>query len=152
MKRFFHGVVGILAVAVLCGTLFSPPTSAVTCSGKGATPNNPLCMAESGSNKVGGSNASNSVSLPTRIHNIINLLIYAIGMIAVIMIVIGGIRYTTSAGDQSKMGGAKNTIMYAIIGLVVAVMAYVIVGFVINQLSPATAPAPCKTSSCKISG
>lgn len=70
----------------------------------------------------------------TLIKNIINLLIYLIGIISVIMIVVGGLKYTTSQGDQSGLTSAKNTILYAIVGLVVAVLSFSIVNFVIGKL------------------
>ncbi len=66
--------------------------------------------------------------------NIVNTLLLVLGMIAVIMIVIGGIRYTTSNGDAQQTKSAKDTIMYAIVGLAVAVMAYAIVNFVLARL------------------
>jgi hypothetical protein len=65
--------------------------------------------------------------------NIISTLLVVLGMIAVVMIVIGGIRYTTSNGDPSQVKSAKDTILYAVVGLVVAIMAYAIVNFVISQ-------------------
>jgi hypothetical protein len=65
-----------------------------------------------------------------------NILIFVIGAIAVLMLIIGGIRYTVSQGDQNAITGAKNTILYAIIGIVVAVLAYGAVQFVTSQLSP----------------
>jgi len=49
------------------------------------------------------------------------------------MIIVGGIRYATSNGDQSAVKGAKDTILYAVVGLIVALVAYAIVNFVINQ-------------------
>jgi hypothetical protein len=64
--------------------------------------------------------------------NVINTLLVVLGMIAVIMIVIGGIRYTTSNGDANQTKSAKDTIMYAVIGLVVAIFAFAIVNFVLN--------------------
>lgn len=66
------------------------------------------------------------------IKNIVNILLFVLGAIAVIMIVIGGIRYTLSNGDSSAITGAKNTILYAVIGLVVALLAYAIVNFVLG--------------------
>lgn len=66
--------------------------------------------------------------------NVINILFYVIGIIAVIMIIIGGIKYVTSNGDSSSISSAKNTILYAVIGLVVALMAYAIVNFVIGNI------------------
>src|SRR5688572_20115136 len=64
-----------------------------------------------------------------------NILIFIIGAIAVIMLIIGGIRYVLSQGDQSAVTSAKNTILYAIIGIVVAMLAYGAVNFVTAQLT-----------------
>jgi hypothetical protein len=50
------------------------------------------------------------------------------------MIIVGGIRYVTSAGDSSKVKAAKDTIMYSVVGLAIAILAYAIVNFVIRQL------------------
>ncbi|AHB42190.1 hypothetical protein RAAC3_TM7C00001G0332 [Candidatus Saccharibacteria bacterium RAAC3_TM7_1] len=66
------------------------------------------------------------------VQNIINLLLWAIGLISVIMIIIGGIRYTMSNGDANMVRAAKDTVMYAVIGLVVAILAYAIVNFVVT--------------------
>lgn len=69
------------------------------------------------------------------IGTISDILIYILGAVAVIMIIIGGFRYVTSNGEQNTITGAKNTIMYAIIGIVVALLAYAIVKFVVNNLA-----------------
>jgi len=66
---------------------------------------------------------------------IIPLLIVAV--IAVIMIIIGGVRYITSGGDSGNVTNAKNTILYAIIGLVVVALAQILVKFVLNKVSTA---------------
>jgi hypothetical protein len=68
------------------------------------------------------------------ITNVINAILFALGIAAVIMIVLGGIRYTTSNGDSGAITGAKNTILYAVVGLIVAIMAYTIVNFVLARL------------------
>ena len=65
---------------------------------------------------------------------ITNTILYIVGIIAVIMLIIGGIRYVISGGDSKKVTDAKNTVLYAIIGLVIAVFAYAIVNFVITSL------------------
>ena len=62
-----------------------------------------------------------------------NILLFIIGAVAVIMLVIGGIRYTISGGDSNQITAAKNTILYAIIGIVVAIIAYAAVNFVIGS-------------------
>lgn len=67
------------------------------------------------------------------ITTVINVLLFIVGIISVIMIIIGGIMYATSAGDAGTVTKAKNTILYAVIGLVVAFLAFAIVNWVIAQ-------------------
>ncbi|HEY8992705.1 MAG TPA: hypothetical protein VIM37_02535 [Candidatus Microsaccharimonas sp.] len=69
------------------------------------------------------------------IATIVNVLLFIIGAIAVIMIIIGGIMYATSAGDAGQVTKAKNTILYAVVGLVVAFLAYAIVNFVVLRFT-----------------
>ncbi len=66
---------------------------------------------------------------------ITNLLLFIVGTAAVVMIIIGGIRYVTSNGDASNIKQAKDTIMYSVVGLIVAIMAWGIVSFVIDRVS-----------------
>jgi uncharacterized membrane protein len=68
------------------------------------------------------------------ITTVINVLSFVIGVVAVIMVIIGGLKYITSTGDSNSINGAKNTILYAIIGLVIVAVAQVIVQFVITQV------------------
>lgn len=65
---------------------------------------------------------------------ITNTVLYIVGIIAVIMLIVGGIKYVVSGGDSKKVTDAKNTILYAIIGLVICVLAFAIVNFVIHAL------------------
>ena len=67
------------------------------------------------------------------ITRVINTILIVLGMIAVIMIVIGGIRYTTSNGDSGSVKSAKDTILYSVIGLVVAILSFAIVNFVVGS-------------------
>lgn len=67
-----------------------------------------------------------------------NILLFLIGAISVIMLIIGGIRYVVSGGDQNAITSAKNTILYAIIGIVVAFLAFAAVRFVTDQLQRST--------------
>ena len=66
---------------------------------------------------------------------ITNVLLFIIGAISVIMLIIGGIRYTVSNGDSAAVTSAKNTILYAVIGIIVAILAYALVNFVITSFS-----------------
>ena len=68
------------------------------------------------------------------IRSIIQVMFIIAGIIAVIMIIIGGITYTTSVGDPAKTKKAKDTVLYSVVGLVVSLMAYAIVTYVVNQL------------------
>ena len=67
---------------------------------------------------------------------IVNVLLFVLGAISTVMIIVGGVLYTTSAGDSSRITQAKNTILYSIVGLVVAFLAYAIVNFVIKVFIP----------------
>ncbi len=67
-----------------------------------------------------------------QVWKILTIVLQILGGVAVIMIVIGGIRYTLSNGDASKVKSAKDTILYSVIGLVVALLAGVIVALVNN--------------------
>ncbi|MBX4190707.1 pilin [Candidatus Saccharibacteria bacterium] len=69
------------------------------------------------------------------VHTIINLLTAIVGIVAVIMIIIGGFRYITSGGNDTSVTAAKNTILYAIIGLVVVALAQVLVRFTLSKLT-----------------
>ena len=72
-------------------------------------------------------------SLGGVIKDVTNVLLYILGAVAVIMIIVGGIKYTISNGDSSQITSAKNTILYAVIGLIVALLAYAIVNFVVDS-------------------
>lgn len=63
-----------------------------------------------------------------------NILIFLVGAVSVVMIIIGGLKYVLSNGDQSQVTSAKNTVLYAIVGIVVAFFAYAIVNFVLTNI------------------
>jgi len=69
------------------------------------------------------------------IHTIVNLLSAIVGVVAVIMIIVGGFRYITSGGNDTSVTSAKNTILYAIIGLVVVALAQISVRFTLSKLT-----------------
>lgn len=69
------------------------------------------------------------------INRLSSWILLAIGTISVIMLIYGGFRYVISGGDSKKVTDAKNTILYAIIGLIISMLAYAIVRFVIGAVS-----------------
>lgn len=81
----------------------------------------------------------------------VTILSYVVGVASVIMITIGAFKYVTSSGDSGKISNAKSTIMYALIGLVIAALAQVIIRFVLHQTTTTQAPqttAQCQTTPC----
>lgn len=66
---------------------------------------------------------------------VINIFSLVVGVVSVIMIIIGGLKYITSGGEASNISGAKNTIIYAIVGLVIVALAQFIVHFVLGKLN-----------------
>lgn len=107
------------ALAVMPAHAQTPEQSA--CQGSGGTWSGSTCT--QGNRTVTGT-----------IKSIGNIIIFITGAISVLMIIIGGLRYTTSGGDQGSISSAKNTILYAVVGLIVSVMAYAIVNFVLSNV------------------
>lgn len=69
------------------------------------------------------------------IPKVINIMLFIVGILAIIMMIYGGIRYVLSGGDNNKVKDAKNTILYAVVGLVVAILGYAIVSWIVSILS-----------------
>ena len=90
----------------------------------------PAAEAEKALGMIGGAN--NNITLMDAITSIIKVILFIVGALAVVMIIYSGIQYLLSAGDSAKVEKAKNTIMYAIVGLVVAIAAYAIVTWVVS--------------------
>jgi len=89
----------------------------------------------------GGVDSSKSADQPASLfgeggifETVSKVLLFVIGAISVIMLIVGGIRYTISQGDSTQVTSAKNTILYSIVGLVVAILAYAAVDFVVKSL------------------
>lgn len=64
----------------------------------------------------------------------VQVALWAIGILSVAMIMYGGIKYVMSQGDSAKTTAARRTITYAIVGLIVAIIAYAIVGFIVDTI------------------
>ncbi|MDZ7785873.1 MAG: hypothetical protein U5L95_02000 [Candidatus Saccharibacteria bacterium] len=79
-----------------------------------------------------GGNAETEVG--NIISTVINVLSIVVGVVAVIMVIIGGLKYIISSGDSGNVQSAKNTILYAIVGLVIVAFAQIIVRFVLDQV------------------
>jgi len=102
--------------------------------------NNGLCAGSNleftespGQCNAAGNDATTKIN--NMVHTVVNLLSAIVGIVAVIMIIIGGFRYITSGGNDASVTAAKNTILYAIIGLVVVALAQIIVRFTLSKLT-----------------
>jgi hypothetical protein len=82
-----------------------------------------------------GCNDTGGVSLEDIMRKIVTIFSIIVGFVAVIMIIVGGIKYITSGGDSGNISGAKNTIIYAIIGLIIVALAQVLVHYVLKNVN-----------------
>jgi fumarate reductase subunit D len=82
-----------------------------------------------------GNNNAGTDKVNNIITTVVNIFSAIVGIVSVIMIIYGGFKYISSGGDSSKVTEAKNTIVYAVIGLVVVAMAQFIVQFVLNKVT-----------------
>ena len=112
--------IGLLSPLAVVG---GPVSYAAVCSGSAAD------CAKTG---VGATSDGTEVSVDQAAKTIVNVLLFIIGVVSVIMIVIGGLKYVTSNGNSNQVESAKNTILYAVMGLVVAIAAYAIVDLVVD--------------------
>ncbi len=105
----------------------APATSATKC---GVNQGAELSLS-GGTNCAVASTGANGLN--DLVKKIVNILSAIVGVIAVIMIIIGGLKYITSGGESSNVSGAKNTIIYAVVGLIVVALAQFIVRFVLTN-------------------
>lgn len=117
-----------IAIFMGLGTALVPATATFA-----ASPKQTVCETL-GSNSSCTTDPSGGTGLNGIIKAVINILSLLVGITAVIMIIIGGLRYITSNGDSGSITSARNTILYAVIGLVIVAMAQAIVQFVLNRL------------------
>lgn len=122
MKRYIQTIFVAFAMMLGLTSALASAAGAINvfkgCDGKDAT--SEVCK-----------NSSESVQKPIR--DIISTLLVAVGIIAVIMIIVGGLRYILSNGDASRIKSAKDTVLYSVVGLIVAILSYAIVNFVVAQ-------------------
>lgn len=93
-----------------------------------------ICAGTGGITDSGTGNCATGAIEPgvsETIRNVGNILVFITGAIAVLMVIIGGMRYALSGGDQSNTKAAKDTILYALIGVLISIIAWSLVNFVI---------------------
>jgi hypothetical protein len=127
MKQFKTIILSTFTILTLVATagVLSPTAEAAVCTGT------PVQCAKTGAGKAD----TGGKSLQDSIKDVVNVLLFLIGAISVIVIIISGIKYVTSDGDASKIKSAKDTILYAVVGVIVALLAYGIVNFILDQFA-----------------
>lgn len=142
MKKILLAISSMLALAIMSVPVVGMAQEAPAPT---ATQNAKTSVCEGVGLTTGTANGCDSGS-ETTVSQIIRtgifILSIIVGVAAVIMIIIGGLRYVTSGGDSAAVNSAKNTILYAVIGLVVAALAQLIVQFVLNKVDNAATPPP----------
>lgn len=128
LKRTLQLAMFVPAFALCAGLLTAPAYAACEADNIGETG-----LSGSAECAKGTGQSENLTGESGVFRTVTNILLFIIGAVAVIMLVIGGIRYTISGGDSNQVTAAKNTILYAIIGIVVAILAFAAVNFVIGS-------------------
>lgn len=135
------GLLGIFAVPLMAPvTAFAVDNQIFnsTCNGSevASTQSGQIDVTGSGGGAVGNCTGAQGTSgIQNLMKLVINVFSLIVGFVAVVMIIYGGIKYVTSGGDSNNISSAKNTIIYAIIGLVIVAIAQVIVRFVLSKSS-----------------
>lgn len=127
----------LIAILLLALSAFVMPVVNVSAAEVG---NDPACSSDKLTDKealaaAGCPTGEEDAKIGDVAKNIINVVITVLGLVAVLFVVIGGVNYTTSQGDPQKTKKARDTILYAILGVILAVLAYTIVNFVISGIT-----------------
>jgi hypothetical protein len=113
-------------VALSASIVFAQSPFQTLCSQSNAD-NSAVCTdSKSSTNPISGPNGI--------ILDVANIIAFAAGVAAIIMIIVSGIRYITANGESNSISSAKNTLIYSIVGIVVIVSARAIIGFVIGKI------------------
>jgi magnesium-transporting ATPase (P-type) len=130
MRKFWQKVAisGSLALAIAGGA------GAILAPGSVYADNATQQITEGVTAAGGGSNAGKTTDLNDKIKTIINVMLFIVGIASTIMIIYGAIRFVISRGEPDETKNARNTIMYSVVGLVVAILGYAIVNWVIGTI------------------
>lgn len=133
MFKKIVSIISIIIIAVSASIAFLPTPNTFAVD----PPASDICNKNEVPNSVkeAAGCAHEGDKLPSMVINILNAVIGILGLVAVIFIIIGGVNYMTSTGEAAKLEKAKKTILYAVIGLGVCVLAFAIVNFVANILN-----------------
>ena len=125
IQRLIVSLALLLGVGVMSLAPMSAGAVDVFQACKGGGRDTSVCKSTNNDSLLGGNGI---------LKRVIDLLLLVLGIVSVIMIIIGGLRYVLSNGDQSQVTAAKNTILYSVVGLVVAILSFAIIDFVLTRV------------------
>jgi cytochrome bd-type quinol oxidase subunit 2 len=128
----------------LAGLLFAAPVASAAPSaplvGMGASLKEDACAGLSSVDSSQGCGADSDKAVTNIVKAIVNILSFIVGITGVIMVVVAGFKYITSSGDSNNISSAKNTLLYALVGLAIAALAQFIVHFTLNSAASGACP------------
>lgn len=119
----------LMLASLLMGAAILMPAAVTTAATTQTDAKNRVCEGLGGCNPAPGEKSANDV-----VQLVVNILSTIVAVVAILVIIFAGFRYVIATGDSAKISSAKDTILYAIVGLIVAAMAQVIVRFILNKL------------------
>lgn len=128
MKRFL--LIALAFIGLTAGVLSIEAAPALAASAK-----DEICSGVGAATGTGGCTTSSGPTVNSLISTIVNILSMIVGVVAVIMIIYSGFKYVSSGGDSSKISSAKNSLIYAVVGLAIAATAQVLVRFVLDRVT-----------------
>lgn len=129
MKKLFISF-SVIAVVASFSALLVPQTTFAACTAGSASANQVLTG-------VGDTGPCNTNGVGNIAEGAVKIISYVAGVLAIIMVIVAGFKYIVSGGDSGKVGSAKNTLIYALVGIAIAVFAQFLVHFVINASNKA---------------
>lgn len=136
-----NGIKNLLMAGAIfaLGIFYTTPVQAadVKCTGGISGDCNPICTssADETQKAAAGCNTTSNDYVGKHVENIINAAISVIGIVGVLVIVMAGQRFMTANGDPGKIKQAKDMILWAIVGIIIAVLAWAIVTFILNAFN-----------------
>lgn len=143
MPALVNKMILVLAFSLVPVLLAPGMSAALDCSKSNLSAKDAIQCGTQGASGTNQDPSAAGKNIDNTIAKFVNVFSVIIGVIAVIMILVGGFRYITSAGNTEKLSQAKNTILYALIGLIVVALAQVIARFVLSKATtepPTTKP------------
>jgi cytochrome bd-type quinol oxidase subunit 2 len=134
MPRFKYKLSVLLSSMTFVSMLILAPVSVFAAGPCGTKDNSSQSQILGGIGETTNTNATDcsGSQVQSTVKTVINIMSYFVGVVSVIMVVVGGFQFITSSGDSGKVATARNTIVYALIGLFIVALAQVIVHFVLQ--------------------